>query len=277
MGILEAILLGIIEGITEFLPVSSTAHLTITEKLLDYDINSPDITAFTAIIQIGAILATLVYFRADIWRIVTGWLKGLVDSSERGNDYKFGWAIIIGSLPIGVIGLAFKDFIENDLRSLWLVAGALILWSGVMWLADRAATQDRHEKDITWKDTFIIGLTQCLALVPGVSRSGATMSAGLLRGIDRLAVTRLSFFLSIPALVAAGLLQSVTEADQISAGVGWTATLVAAVTSFIVAYAAVAWLLRFVSRHDFKAFIIYRLALGGVLVILLASGVLSPT
>ena len=277
MGILEAILLGVIEGVTEFLPISSTAHLTIAEKLLGHSISDPDITAFTAIIQVGAVLATLVYFRKDIWRIVTRWLKGLLTSGERGADYRFGWAVIIGSVPIGAIGLVFRDQIEHDLRSLWLVSAGLVVWSGVMWLADRTALQNRHEKDTTWRDTLIIGLTQCLALIPGVSRSGATMSAGLFRGLDRVAVTRLSFFLSIPALLAAGLLQTVSEWDKVSQGVGWTATLVATVVSFVVAYISIAWLLNFVAKHSFNVFIIYRLGLGALLIILLTTGVISAT
>jgi undecaprenyl-diphosphatase len=277
MGIAEAVLMGFIEGVTEFLPVSSTAHLTVAEKLLGYSVSAPDITAFTAIIQVGAVLATVVYFWQDIWRIVSGWGRGVVARDKRGADYRFGWAVIVGSLPIGAIGLLFKDQVEHNLRSLWLVAFALIGWSGVMWVADRTARQQRHEADTTWRDTLVIGLTQCLALVPGVSRSGATMSAGLFRGLDRLAVTRLSFFLSIPALVAAGLLQAVTEVEHISQGVGWTATLIATLVSFIVAYASVAWLLNFVAKHRFSVFIMYRLVLGAVLVILLTSGLLTAT
>ncbi|HYH36114.1 MAG TPA: undecaprenyl-diphosphate phosphatase [Candidatus Saccharimonadales bacterium] len=277
MGLFEAILLGVIEGITEFLPVSSTAHLTITEKLLGFSINDPDIVAFTAIIQVGAVLATLVYFRNDIWRLVAGWARGLAAKDKRGADYRLGWAVLIGSLPIGIVGLIFKDQIEQGVRSLWLVAGTLIIWSGVMWLADRTAKQDRHEKDTTWKDTLVIGLVQCLALVPGVSRSGATISAGLFKGLDRLAITRLSFFLAIPALLAAGVLESLTQADHISQGVGWTATLTAAAVSFFVAYASIAWLLNFVAKHNFNVFVAYRLALGTLLVVLLASGTISAT
>lgn len=277
MSIIEAVLLGIIEGITEFLPISSTGHLTIAEKLLGLPIDSPDITAFTAIIQTGAVLATIIYFRDDIGRILTAWLTGILDPSKRGNDYKFGWAVILGSIPIGIVGLLFKDQIETTLRSLWFVAAALIIWSIVMWLADRAATQARHEKDTTWKDTLFIGLFQCLALIPGVSRSGATMSAGLLRGLDRVAATRLAFFLAIPTLLAAGVQQAVTEADQISHGVGWTATIVATVVSFFVAYAAVAWLLKYVARHNFSLFIVYRLIVGGLLLVLLSTGVISAT
>lgn len=278
MELWEALLLGVLEGFTEFLPISSTGHLTIAEKLLGYQINDPSITAFTAIIQVGAVLATLLYFRGDIARIIRAWVRGIFDSSKRDDiDYRFGWAVLLGSIPIAIIGLAFKDQIETTLRSLWFVAIALIAWSAVMWLADNTAKQNRHEKDVTWKDTLIIGAFQCLALIPGVSRSGATMSAGLFRGLDRVTATRLAFFLSIPALVAAGLLQSVTKYDQISAGVGWPATIVATIASFVVAYLSVAWLLRFIANHSYSLFIVYRVVLGGVLLVLLSTGVIAST
>jgi undecaprenyl-diphosphatase len=277
LNIFEAVLLGAIEGVTEFLPISSTGHLTIVEKLLGYDIDDPDITAFTAIIQSGAVLATVIFLRRDIARIVPAWFRGLLRADARRDpDWRYGWAIILGSLPIGVIGLLFQDTIETTLRSLWFVASALILWSGVMWFADRAATQVRHEDDVTWKDTLIIGVVQSLALIPGISRSGATMSAGLLRDFDRVTVTKLSFFLSIPALLGATVLQSVTEYDNISDGVGWLNTIVATLVSFVVGYAAVAWLLRYISKHSYSLFIAYRLVLGSLLMVLLATNVLEP-
>lgn len=278
MSLWEAILLGIIEGITEFLPISSTGHLTIVEKLLGYSIDDPDITAFTAIIQVGAVLATLVYFRKDIATISASFIRGVLQPAHRNTPgYRYAWAIILGSLPIGIIGLLFKDQIETVLRSLWFVGFSLLLWSGVMWYADHKGKQNRHEDSVTWKDTLIIGITQCLALIPGVSRSGATMSAGLLRGLDRVTVTKLSFFLSIPALVAAGALQTVTEFGNISNGVGWPATIAATITSFIVAYVAVAWLLKFIAGHSYTIFIVYRVILGSLLLILLTSGVITPT
>ncbi|MBX7268904.1 undecaprenyl-diphosphate phosphatase [Micromonospora sp. Llam7] len=278
MEIWEAVLLGAIEGFTEFLPVSSTGHLTIVEKALGYSTSDPDITAFTAIIQVGAVLATVVFLRRDLWRVGTAWIRGLVSRRCRdAPDYRFGWAVVLGSVPIGIVGLLFKDQIETALRSLWYVGGALVIWSAVMWFADRAATQSRGQSAVTWRDTVLIGTAQCLALIPGVSRSGATMSAGLLRDLDRVTVTRLSFFLSIPALSAAALLQVVDKHDQISQGVGWTATIVATLVSFAVAYVAVAWLLRFVARHSFSLFIAYRLVLGGTILALLATGTMTAT
>jgi undecaprenyl-diphosphatase len=276
LNIFAAVLLGAVEGITEFLPVSSTGHLTILESLLGYRIDDPDITAFTAIIQSGAVLATVIFLRHDIARIVPAWVRGLFNAQARQNpDWRFGWAVILGSIPIGIVGLLFQDTIQTTLRSLWFVAGALIVWSGVMAFADHAATQIRHEDDVTWKDTLIIGVVQCLALIPGISRSGATMSAGLLRDLDRVTVTKLSFFLSIPALLGASVLQTVQEYDNISNGVGWLNTLVATVVSFAVAYVAVAWLLKFIAGHSYSVFIGYRLVLGAVLMVLLATNVID--
>ena len=276
MNIVEAVLLGAVEGITEFLPVSSTGHLTIVEKLLGLDIDAPDITAFTAIIQSGAVFATVIFLRKDLLRIVAAWFKGLVSADARKDpDWRFAWAVILGSIPIGIVGLAFQDTIETTLRSLWVVAGALILWSGVMAFADHAATQVRHEDDTGWKDTLVIGVVQCLALIPGVSRSGATMSAGLLRDFDRVTVTKLSFFLSIPALLGATVLQVHDEAGNIANGVGWANTLTATIVSFVVGFAAVAWLLKFVAKHSYSIFIAYRVVLGALLMVLLATDTIA--
>lgn len=277
MDILHAIILGIVEGITEFLPISSTGHLTIVEKLLGYQIDAPEITAFTAVIQIGAIFAAVLYFWKDIVSIVAAWWKGLWNKDERTTGYLFGWAVIVGSLPIVLVAFLLKDQIETVFRSLWFVVGGLIVWSGIMWIADRTAKQERAEAAITWKDTLVIGATQCLALVPGVSRSGATISTGLLRGFDRVTATRLSFFLGVPALVAAGLFESVTKAGDISHGIGWLPTIIATVTSFIVGYISIAWLLKFVSKHNFSLFIWYRILLGMVIALLLVSGTISAT
>jgi undecaprenyl-diphosphatase len=278
MHLWEAVLLGAIEGLTEFLPVSSTGHLTIAEKLLGYSIDDPDVTAFTAIIQVGAVLATVIFLRADIKRLVLAFLRGLRSPGQRRTaDFGAALAILAGSIPIGVVGLLFKDQIETTLRSLWFVGTALILFSGVMWWADRVGTQRRHEGDVTLRDTITIGIVQCLALIPGISRSGATMSAGLVLGIDRVAVTKLSFFLAIPALVGATLLQVVSEYDNISSGVGWGPTLTATVVSFVVGYAAVAWLLGFIAHHGLGVFIRYRVALGTIVLVLVATGAVSAT
>lgn len=272
----QAVILGIIEGLTEFLPVSSTGHLTIIEKLMGMSLEDPSLLAFTVIIQIGAIVAAVIYFWGDIWRVVCAWWAGLWHKSKRDKfDYKYGWAIILGSVPIAVVGLLFKDEIETVLRSLWFVAGGLIVWSGVMWLADRQKGGARSESQTTWKDTLAIGFMQCISLIPGVSRSGATISAGLLRGFDRVAATKLSFFLGIPALVAAGILQAVTQYQYIGSGVGWGNTLLAIAVSFAVGYVSIAWLLRYVSSSNFSLFIWYRIVLGVVIMALLATGTIE--
>lgn len=276
MELLHAIILGIVEGVTEFLPISSTGHLTITEKLLGYQVNAAGITAFTAVVQIGAIAAAVLYFWKDIVRIVTAWLAGLFDAEKRREaDYRMGWFVVIGSIPVAVVGLLLKHTIETTFRGLWVVAVGLILWSVVMYAADRYGKETRNEKNLTWKDGLFMGAIQCFSLIPGVSRSGATISAGLFRDIDRVTATRMSFFLGIPALVAAGGLEAVTQAKNISLHVGWTPTIVGVVVSFIVGYFSIAWLLKFVSHHNFTPFVIYRVGLGAAIVVLLLNGVLT--
>jgi undecaprenyl-diphosphatase len=275
MNYFQAVILGIVEGLTEFLPVSSTGHLTIVEKWLGLDVAAADVTGFTAVIQMGAIAAVIVFFWRDIWRIARAWVLGLAKPEYRGTfDHRMGWFVILGTIPIGIVGLVFKDFIKNDLRSLWVVAAALILWSAVMLYAEKRGSQERAEKQLHLKDALIVGVVQCIALVPGVSRSGATISAGLLRGLDRVAATRLSFFLSIPALLAAGLFEM---KDALGGSIGVGPTIVGTAVSFVVAYASVAWLLKFVAHHSIGRFVPYRVVLGVVLLVLLGTGVMSAT
>jgi undecaprenyl-diphosphatase len=274
----QAIILGIVEGITEFLPVSSTGHLTIVEKLLGLPVNSAAVTAFTAIIQIGAIAAAIIYFWRDIVHIVTAFVRGVFNAPARQTpEWRLSLAVIIGCIPIAVVGLALKSVIEGTLRSLWAVVVGLLVWSAVMVFAERAATQQRSERDVTLADGVVIGLAQCFALVPGVSRSGTTIAAGLLRDLDRVTATRLSFLLGIPALTAAGLLEAVSARDDIAASVGWAPTAVATAVSFGVAYASIAWLLRYVARHSIVVFVWYRLIAGGLLLVALALGWVSAT
>jgi len=262
----DSIILGIVEGLTEFLPISSTGHLTIAESMLGLTVDDKAITAYTAIIQLGAIAATVVYFFKDIVRLLGAWVRGLRSAEDRRHhDYQLAWAVIIGSIPVGVVGFLGKDVISGGLRSLWVVVAALILWSVVMWVAERRHTvlehQDlvRGEGQVTMRDGLVIGLVQCFALIPGVSRSGATISAGLIKGLDRVTATRLSFFMAIPALTAAGLYEgkdvdpAVTPYGQMAVGI---------VIAFLVAYASIAWLLRFVAHHPITIFIWYRVALG---------------
>ncbi len=275
MDYLDAIILGIVEGLTEFLPVSSTGHLTIAEQLLGLQVDDPAVTAYTAVIQIGAIAAVVLYFFRDIVDMATGWFRGVASAEQRGTvEYRMGWAVILGSLPIGLIGFLGKDIISGPLRSLWWVGGSLIAWSAVMVYAERKGTQERGEREVTVKDAVIIGFAQCIALVPGVSRSGATISMGLLLGLDRVAATKMSFFLSIPALTAAGLYQlpEIIGSD-ISIGVTFVGTAV----SFVVAYASVAWLLKFVGGNSIVWFVPYRIVLGIVILTLVGTGVMAAT
>ena len=278
MNWLHAVILGIVEGITEFLPISSTGHLNIVEKLLGYEISSEGMTAFTAVIQVGAILAAIIYFWKDIVRIVVAWFKGLASTEARQDpDYTLGWGVILGSIPVAVVGLLLKDFIEGPVRSMWVIAGALIVWSAAMWLADRQQNLTKGMKDVSIKDALIIGCFQALSPVfPGISRSGATISAGLFLRFDRVTATRLSFFLGIPALVAAGGLEAVTAGKHIAdASIGWGPTVVATVVSGVVAYATIAWLLKFVSSNKFTSFLIYRVVLGAVIIALILAGLVA--
>jgi undecaprenyl-diphosphatase len=275
LSYLHSVVLGVVEGLTEFLPVSSTGHLTITEGLLGLRVDDPAVTSFTAVIQLGAIVATFIYFWRDIARLATAWFRGLRDPGSRGaRDYREAWYVIIGSIPLGVVGFLARDLVTGPLRSLWVVAAGLFVWSGVMWLAEARATQSKAERDLTLVDVLVVGVVQCLSLVPGVSRSGATISAGLLRGVDRVTATRLSFFLAIPALTAAGLFEL---KDVDTSVVGWGQIATGVVVAFVVAYASIAWLLRLVARHPITVFVWYRVALAAALAVLLGVGALSAT
>ena len=274
----QSVILGIVEGVPEFLPISSTGHLTVVEKLMGLQIDDPSVTAYTAIIQIGAMVASIVYFWSDIVRIASAWFAGLANKRMRTAEYQLGWAIIAGFGVTAVVALALKDLVEGPFRSLWFVVGGLLVWSVVMFLGDRLGKQERGEDSITWKDGALLGLIQCFSLIPGVSRSGATISGALLMGVDRVTATRMSFFLGIPTLVAAGGFQAVTSASDIAGpgGVGWVATIIGIVISFVVAYASIAWLLKYVSTNDFTAFVIYRVVVGLVIGGLLLANVISP-
>ncbi|MGI5138416.1 undecaprenyl-diphosphate phosphatase [Streptomyces sp. CA-106110] len=270
----QSVVLGVVEGLTEFLPVSSTGHLKITEGLMGIPVDNTSVVGFTAVIQVGAIAAVLLYFFKDIVRIVSAWGRGLVDKNERyHHDYKFAWWVIYATIPIVAVGLVAKPLIEGPLASLWVVAASLIVGSGVMWAADQMGRHKRGEDDTTFKDAMLVGSSQILALLfPGFSRSGATMSTALVLDLDRVAATRLSFFLGIPALTGAGLYEL---KDAVGTGVGAVPLAVGTAVSFVVAYASIAWLLKFVARHSFNAFVIYRLIIGVGLLGLLATGALT--
>ncbi len=274
ISVLQAVVLGVVEGVTEFLPVSSTGHLKIAEGLMGVPVDDAAVVAFTAVIQVGAIAAALVYFFPDIVRIVSAWFRGLFRPSERQNhDYAFAWWVVYATIPIVVVGLAAKPLIEGPLASLWVVAGSLLAGSAVMWLADRMGRHKRGEADTGLKDAMLVGSSQILALLfPGFSRSGATMSTALLLDLDRVAATRLSFLLGIPALTGAGLYEL---KDAVGAGVGIAPLVVGTAVSFVIAYASIAWLLRYVARHSFNAFVIYRIVVGVLLFALLGAGVIN--
>jgi undecaprenyl-diphosphatase len=267
-----AVFLGVLQGLTEFLPISSSAHLRIFPDMFGW--GDPG-AAFTAVIQIGTELAVLIYFRKDIWRIGSTWLRSLYRPEYRGQlDARMGWFIIIGSLPIVVLGIFLKDIIERDFRNLWIIGTTLIVLGVILGIADRVSSDRFRIKDIRLRDAVLMGLAQACALVPGVSRSGATISMGRFLGYQREAATRYAFLLAIPAVIGAGLfeLQEIPHGDN---NYGWGPTIVATVVSFLVGYAAIAWLLRYVATNSYLPFVIYRVALGSLTLLLLGAGVLT--
>ncbi|MCP9988853.1 undecaprenyl-diphosphate phosphatase [Streptomyces sudanensis] len=283
MNWFESLILGLVQGLTEFLPISSSAHLRLTAAFAGWQ--DPG-AAFTAITQIGTEAAVLIYFRKDIGRIVSAWFRSLTDKSMRSDhDARMGWLVIVGSIPIGVLGVTLKDHIEGPFRDLRLIATTLIVLGIVLGVADRLAarTQEggRHRavqerktlRDLGVRDGLIFGLCQAMALVPGVSRSGATISGGLLMNYTREAAARYSFLLAIPAVMASG----VFELKAVGEGhVAWGPTLFATVIAFAVGYAVIAWFMKFITTKSFMPFVIYRIALGLVLFVLIWLGVLSP-
>ena len=270
---LQAIILGISQGLTEFLPISSTAHTLIVSRLLGW----PDPgAAFTAVTQVGTELAVVIYFRNDIARILKAWFASLTKADLRSNpDAKMGWYVIIGTIPIGIAGLAFKSSIETTARNLWLVAGSLIVMGILLGLADRYAKHTKSEVNLNTKNAILFGLGQALALIPGVSRSGATITAGLAMGFKRDVAARYSFLLAIPAVFASAAL---TAGDIASDDfVNWPATVVATLVAFVVGYFVIAGLMKYLQTRTFLPFVIYRIGLGTLLLVLLATGVLSAT
>ncbi|MGO3068080.1 undecaprenyl-diphosphate phosphatase [Corynebacterium casei] len=274
MSWIQVIVLSIVQGLTEFLPVSSSGHLRIVSELFwGQDAGA----SFTAVIQLGTELAVVVFFAKMIWQILTGWFKGWVDKESRGQDWKMGWFVIVGSIPIGILGLLGKDLIRDALRNLWITASMLILFSLVFIVAERVGKKNRGFDDLTMKDAIVMGLCQCLALIPGVSRSGGTISGGLFLGLDREVATRFSFLLAIPAVLASGLF-SLPDAFDPAEGQAASGMqlLVGTSIAFVVGYASIAWLLKFVSNHSFEWFAAYRIPVGIFVMILLAIGVLQP-
>ena len=276
MSWLQVVVLSVVQGLTEFLPVSSSGHLAIVSRLFfDDDAGA----SFTAVTQLGTEVAVLVYFARDIARIVKAWVTGLFTPAARDADYRLGWYVIIGTIPIGLLGLLFKDEIRTGARNLWLIATALIVFSAVIAAAEYYGRQTRHVEQLTWRDSVTVGLAQCLALVPGVSRSGATISAGLFLGLDRELAARFGFLLAIPAVFASGLFSLPDAFHPVGEGMSASGPqlLVATLIAFVVGFAAVSWFLRFLVRHSMYWFVAYRVVLGTVVLILLGAGVVVAT
>lgn len=287
MNFFQAIFLGLVQALTEYLPVSSSAHIRIIGDLM---LGSDPGAAFTAIIQIGTELAVILYFRHDIIRILGAWFGSLF--GKEGKDFKsrmgahnpdtqMGWFIILGTTPILIAGLLFKHAIEGSLRNLWITVTVLALFGVLLWVVDARSKQVKTMKEMTWKDALIFGIGQMLALIPGVSRSGGTITFGRAMGYTREAAVRVSFLMAIPAVFGAGILEAVSAVKDVAAGdagmfPGWGPTIAAAIVAFVVGYVVIIGFLKFVSTFSYKAFAIYRIGLAIVVALLLITGVLSP-
>jgi undecaprenyl-diphosphatase len=271
VDLIQSIVLGIVQGLTEFLPISSSAHQRIVPAVLGWE--DPG-AAFTAVTQLGTEAAVLIFFRHELWAIVRKWLSG--PRRYEDPDVRLGWFLIVATIPIGILGFIFRDDIETGARNLWLIGTVLIVFALVLGYADHAGRHEREIDQLSIRDGILIGFAQSLSLVPGVSRSGATMSAGLLLGLQRPAAARFSFLLAVPAVVASGLfeLRDVIAGDEhVTTPIGYV--LVATFIAFVVGYAAIAWFLRYLARHSVRVFVIYRLLLGGTVLVLVATGAIS--
>jgi undecaprenyl-diphosphatase len=274
VNLLQSIVLGIVQGLTEFLPISSSAHQRIVPAFLGWE--DPG-AAFTAITQLGTEAAVLIFFWSDLWAIATTWLRSLRDRELRSQpEARMGWYLIVATIPIGILGYAFQDQIESGARNLWLIGSVLIVFALILGYADRVGRHDRDVDRLRFRDGVFIGMAQSLALIPGVSRSGATMSAGLFLGLERPAAARFSFLLAVPAVVISGLYELKGVISGEKGGdepIGYV--LVATAVAFVVGYAAIAWLLRYLAHHSVRLFVIYRIALGSAVLLLVATGAIS--
>lgn len=270
---LDALILGIVQGLTEFLPISSSAHVQIAQQLLGLgSMPKPQLTAFIATIQLGTELAVVIYFWRDIVRIASSWISSLgKKASSMNQDAKMGWLIIAGSMPVVAIGLIFKDAIENQLRSLWVIAVTLIVFGLVLGVADKIGKRQKSIEQLTTRHGILFGLGQALAVIPGVSRSGGTITVGLLLGYSRQAAARYSFLLAIPAVVASGLFEFTTTYKDLSQQ-DLLATVIATLVSFVVGFSVIVGLLRYLERGSFLPFVIWRVGVGTVLLVLLSIG-----
>jgi undecaprenyl-diphosphatase len=276
MGWFEAVVLGVVQGLTEFLPISSSAHLRIVGEAFGWD--DPG-AAFTAITQIGTEIAVILYFRRDIGRIIAAWVASLAGKRKGDPDARMGWLIIVGSIPIVVLGLLFQDRIETTLRDLRIVAIALVAFSLILFWADRVGAKRRELDQLTVGHGIAFGLAQAMALIPGVSRSGGTITMGLFLGYTRAAAARYSFLLAVPAVLGSGFFQAyeALTGDIAGEGVSWGSTILATAIAFGVGLTVIAWLLRYLDRGSFTPFVVYRVLLGVLVLVLVQTGVLSPT
>lgn len=278
MNFLQAIILGVVQGLTEFLPVSSSAHVQIASELMRVpglsDENSST-TAFIATIQLGTELAVILYFAKDIWRLMRAWFKGFFNfEARKEQDYKLAWLVIVASLPVGIAGLAFRHFIEETVRTLWVIAFTLIIFGIVLYIADRSGRHYKTAKDLNWNSALLFGFGQMLSVIPGVSRSGASISFGLFAGFKRVDAARFAFLIGIPAVLASGILQFQASYANLD-GEQLSGTIVATITSFIVGYLVIAGLLKYLSRGSFLPFVIWRVAVGILLIVLLSLGLVQ--
>lgn len=273
MDFLRAVVLGVIQGLTEFLPISSSAHLAIFPKFFGWD--DPG-AAYTAVIQIGTELAVVLYFWKDIWTIGSGWVRGVFSRVAReAPEWRMGWFIIIGSMPIVALGIALQDLIDREFRNLWVIGSTLVVLGIVLGIAERVGRKSRPIEQLTMRHAILLGFAQAGALVPGVSRSGATISMGLFLGYERAAATRYAFLLAIPAVVGAGLFKLKDIGGENAYGIG--PTIVGTVVSFIVGLAVIHWLLKYVSTRSYAPFVAYRIALGTLVLVLVAAGVIGAS
>lgn len=273
MSFLEALILGLVQGLTEFLPISSSAHVQIAQQLMNLsELSRPELTAFIATIQLGTEIAVVAYFLKDILRIGGSWFRWARKPRQSMNsDTKLGWLIIIGTLPVVILGLAFRDFIENDVRSLWVIAFTLIGFGVLLGVADLLGRREKTIKDLSTSHGIMFGLGQALALVPGVSRSGGTITVGLMLGYTREAAARYSFLLAIPAVLGSGLFQFFSSVSGLSNDF-LVATVVATVVSGVVGLSVIHYLLRYLQKGSFMPFVIWRVLVGSWLIIMLSTG-----
>jgi len=273
MTLLEAILLGLIQGLTEFLPISSSAHVQIAQELMGLsNLTKPQITAFIATIQIGTELAVVIYFAKTIWEILGSWFSNALKPwSKQPGSSKLGWLVIVGSLPVAILGLVFQDQIETDVRQLWVIGIALIVFGVFLGLADFFGKKEREIKDLDFKSGVLFGLGQAVALIPGVSRSGGTITVGRMMGFTREAAARYSFLLAIPAVLASGIFQFVKSYGDLPADLMF-GTIIATAVSFVTGYLVISWLLKYLVRGSFLPFVIWRVGVGSALLIALSVG-----